>query len=59
MPEAIETLWKLSESELAQEIAEAEGKQQTASAILRDGLEIEKISKYTGLTPEEIKKLTS
>ena len=116
MPEAIETLWKLSESELAQEIAEAEakqrmdrkaeidyardeameqgleeglekgleqglkkgkqegrekgkqegrekgkqeGKQQTALAMLLDGLEIEKISKYTGLTPEEIKKLTS
>ena len=34
-----------------------EGKQQTALAMLRDGLDIKKISKYTGLTPEKIKKL--
>ena len=36
-----------------------EGKKETAMIMLEDGVPIEKISKYTGLTEKEIKALMS
>ena len=35
----------------------AEGKEETARAMLADGMPIERIAKYTGLTPEAIAAL--